>query len=88
MKAIIRKGKHKGLEVEISQWCNDWFTIEHPDIEPKYSVKSPDALLFTPAGWEQIKTHKNNGILFNLYEPCTRTKDAIGVYFISFRKRK
>ncbi len=36
--ALILKGKDKGKEVELWQWCNDWFTIK--DSNKVYSPSS------------------------------------------------
>lgn len=29
--ATILRGKHKGAEVTIHQFCNDWFTVDGPE---------------------------------------------------------
>ncbi len=44
--AEIRRGKLKGQTAKISQYCNDWFSIEVAGV-PK--IVSPLALKLTPA---------------------------------------
>ncbi len=65
MKAIVLRGKNKGKVVEISQWCNDWFSVED-DV----SIYSPGELAFTEQGMDEILKHKNNGTLFAEFEVC------------------
>jgi hypothetical protein len=59
--AILTKGKRKGEQVKLSQWCNDWFSLEDG------FIVSPGALKFSFKEMETIQMHKNNGILFNLF---------------------
>lgn len=37
--ALILKGKDKGKEVELHQWCNDWFTVKNSN-----KVYSPSSI--------------------------------------------
>lgn len=63
--AIIRKGKRKGLEVKISQFCNDWFSLEDG------SIVTPTMLTFSPKEIEMIEKHRkeeDTGIMFDLYQ--------------------
>ncbi|HEB13550.1 MAG TPA: hypothetical protein ENI13_01065 [candidate division CPR3 bacterium] len=86
MKAIIRRGKHKGREVEISQWCNDWFTVNTGDPMIDRKPFSPTSLAFNVQGLDKIREHKNNGMLFNWFEIVDIR--GFGEYFFSFKKRK
>lgn len=92
MKAIIKRGKYKGKVVDISQWCNDWFTIDTDIIELAVKPFSPTSLLFTHEGFNQIRDHKNNGFLFSWYEPYPdhRNMKVVDgqIYALSFKKRK
>ena len=87
MKVIILRGKRKGEIAEVSQWCNDWFTLEDES-----KVYSPSALLFDAEGMKEIKSHNNNGILFGLYEIYMNERHGRLIdrklYILSFRKRK
>ena len=87
MKAVIRKGKLRGREVEISQWCNDWFTLDTGDPMIDRKPMSPSALAFTPDGILEIFAHKNNGMLLHWFEP-TDNVAGFGKYFCSFKRRK
>jgi len=87
MRALVLRGKNKG-EVEISQWCNDWFST----MDGK--IYSPAALAFTEKDFIEICQHNNNGQMFNWYEPKD-LKESILVphkggeveYTITFKKR-
>lgn len=68
MKAVISKGKSKGRLVEISQWCNDWFTVSTGIIEIDRKPFAPSSLVFTLEGINEIRAHKNNGMLFSWYK--------------------
>jgi len=94
MEAVIRRGKYKGRQVKISQWCNDWFTIDARECEGltdeekiRLTIKpfSPSSLAFTTLGMGEIIKHKNNGMLFYQFE-FTNIK-GFGKYFISFKRK-
>jgi hypothetical protein len=91
MKVIIRRGKYKGQEHEVSQWCNDWFTLDSNRVEIATKPFSPSSLAFQFSGIQEIREHKNNGMLFSWYEPTMiiglYAKDG-GIYSWSFKKRK
>lgn len=79
MRALILKGRGMGREVEVSQWCNDWFTLEGY-VQPF----SPTSLAFTPLGMKEIKEHKNNGMLFVEFEwVLIKGKD---IYCLTFKR--
>lgn len=64
MKAYI---KHVNTVARVTQWCNDWFSLEH---ENKYISKKiywPSDLYFRPKDMKKIINHKNNGLLFSLF---------------------
>lgn len=84
MKAVVKRGKDKGSVVTISQWCNDWFTIQE---SPR--IFSPAGLCFNLRGIKEILAYKNNGILFDLFKvvPCNCCP-IIEDYFFTFKKRK
>jgi len=62
MRALVLRGKRKGKVVEISQWCNDWFTVMD-----SADIYSPTSLAFSKEDMKTIKEHKNNGMLFRWY---------------------
>lgn len=64
--ATILKGKFKGKEAKIQQWCNDWFSVV---VEGQPKVVSPTLLQFTPEEFKKILAHKNNGMLLAWFEP-------------------
>lgn len=78
MKALILKGKHKGKIVEVSQWCNDWFTLS-PTVYDGCTVQeandicrkpmSPSSIALTFKGIAEVIEHDNNGFLFKLFKP-------------------
>lgn len=74
--ALVLRGKDKGKDVTISQWCNDWVSIK--DYPKVYSIT---ALKFTPTELKKILTHNNNnGIMLNIFKPDFETR--------TFKKRK
>jgi len=79
--ATLLRGKNKGKEVEISQWCNDWVTIM--DDMRGCKVVSPSALQYTLNEFKEIMSHKNNGILLGLFEP-----DIANLRFKKIKRKK
>lgn len=59
--ATIIKGKLKGQQVKIHQWCNDWFVLENG------KVFSPTSLQLTPEERDKVLSHNNNGFLLKRY---------------------
>jgi len=96
MKALILKGKYTGKEIEISQWCNDWFTLDPEknedltDAQKRDIIRSPFSpvsLAFDHGTFEVIRKHKNNGQLFVEFEP-REMKGVFGTYEWSFQRKK
>ena len=89
MKAKVRRGNLKGTVVEISQWCNDWFTLNTgvPSVDRK--PVSPSSLAFTHDGIVEIQK-SNSGILFQRFELANAGKKMVDVfpYVFTFKKRK
>jgi hypothetical protein len=87
MKALVRIGKDKGKIVEISQWCNDWFSAT---VEDKAKIFSPSALVFTHEGMKEILAHKNNGMLIGYFRPSEskfqRMTDG-EIFILTFKRR-
>lgn len=90
MKAIITRGKHKGEAYEVSQWCNDWFTLDSGNWEIDRQPFNPSSLQFNYVGAKSISDHKNNGILFALYElvPKKALFDSMGLAYVWGFKRR
>lgn len=68
--ATIIKGKHKGKQVEIRQFCNDWFHVSHPDLTNQESIIKPFNLVFTDDEAERIRKAESDGktgSMFNFY---------------------
>ena len=65
--ATLLRGKLKGQEVELCQWCNDWFSVSMPDGKPK--ILRPDQLQFTKEEMLEIKSSKGIGTMFMQYQP-------------------
>lgn len=96
MKALILRGKYAGHEVEVEQWCNDWFMVRALDDDKELTeadrraiaVKpfSPTALVFKHTDMLDIKLHKNNGMLFGWFE--TKPIANLGAYEVTFKKRQ
>ncbi len=80
MRAMILRGKKRGQTVEISQWCNDWFSVDD-DVQ----IYSPGALAFTAEGMDEIRKHKNNGTLFGEFEVCVAPSWTAN-YLFKFKK--
>lgn len=55
-------GVNKGKDVQVGQWCNDWFT------DNMGNIYSPTEIQLTPEEAEKVKNHDNNGILFSLFK--------------------
>lgn len=100
MRAVILKGKYKGFICEVSQWCNNWITLDPRDskrlseqqqIDIMRKPFSPTSLAFTYAGIQEIKNNPC-GIMFKLFEICMTKKHFIGksgaIYNWTFKKRK
>jgi hypothetical protein len=66
MKALVLKGKHKGEEVEVLQWCNDWFMVEGEMVAS--AILSPVSLALSEETATEVRAHKNNGHLFDWYQ--------------------
>lgn len=60
--ALILKGKDKGKEVKLHQWCNDWFTVEDSN-----RIYSPTSIRLNS---EEIREFllSESGIMLSLYE--------------------
>lgn len=58
----IIKGRDKGKEVEISQWCNNWFSGKNG------KIYSPTQIQLTLDEMSDVLTHNNNGYMFAVYE--------------------
>jgi hypothetical protein len=63
--ALLIRGKNKGREVTIHQWCNDWFSIS---MDNKASIVSPLSLQLTINEIEEVLSCTSNGLLFNLFK--------------------
>lgn len=87
MNAYITKGKFAGKICEVSQWCNNWFTLNSENPEIACKPFSPSSLAFTPTDIEKIIRHKNNGTLFMEYE-IKETKPVMREFIFTFRKIK
>lgn len=96
MKALILKGKYAGKEVEVSQWCNDWFTLDprkNEDLTDDQQLEilrkpfSPSSLAFSISDFFTIKKHKNNGTLFGEFV-VREFGGRFGTYEIGFKRRK
>lgn len=92
MKALVIRGRLKGKEVKISQWCNDWFTLDTGEWQIDRIPMSPSSLAFTVGDSLTLqKSKKQSGILFQLFsiQPVTfgvppHLKD---VYVFTFVRR-
>jgi hypothetical protein len=60
--ATVLRGKNKGKKVKLCQWCNDWFMIEPG------GIITPTSLKLSKAEMEKVISHKNNGMLFHVFE--------------------
>ncbi len=60
--ALILRGKDKGKEVILHQWCNDWFTIEGSN-----KVYSPSSLRLNADEIDAV-LKSETGIMFGLYK--------------------
>lgn len=88
--AVVRRGKRAGQEIEVGQYCNDWFAEANTN-----AIFKPNALAFSAHGTEQIEKHKGNGILFDLFafhringNLYNKGKDYRDEYDISFKRLK
>lgn len=86
MKAKILKGKYKSKICEVSQWCNDWFTLDSDIKEITTKAFSPSSLAFDVNGMFEIKHHKNNGMLWVLFK-MVYLKKVNSRYCFSFKRR-
>ncbi len=64
--ATLLRGKNKGKEVKIIQWCNDWIHIDGGEF---YGIVTPTSLQYTHKEMLEILQHKNNGTLLDEFEP-------------------
>ena len=74
--ATIIRGKRKGEEVKLAQWCNDWFTTDTND------VISPLSLQLTPDEIGEVLASELRGqcghmfMLYNLSDDGRFSKKA------------
>jgi hypothetical protein len=61
--ANILIGKEKGKKVKISQWCNDWISVKENN-----KIYRITQLSFTQTELKTIKSHKDNGFMFEVFE--------------------
>ena len=73
--AIVLRGKNKGKEVIISQWCNNWVSIKNSS-----KIYGITALKFTQEEFIKILEHDNNGGMFDFFYPDYETR--------TFKKRR
>jgi len=64
--ATILKGKFKGKEAKIKQWCDDWFSIE---VDEFTKIVTPTSLQLTPQEMAKVLEHDNNGFMLRIFEP-------------------
>jgi hypothetical protein len=57
----IIRGRDKGIEVPIGQWCNNWITSKLGRVYGLLSVE------LDPSEMLMILRHKNNGYMFGVY---------------------
>jgi len=62
--ATILRGKEKGKQVKVMQWCNDWVTVRGA----RKTVFSVTAIEFTDEEMFDILIHGNNGFLERAFE--------------------
>ena len=68
MKALIIRGKYKGIIAEVGQYCNDWFTLDTgTEIDTK--PFSPSSLAFNYKDLTTILEDKSTGIMRGLFKP-------------------
>jgi len=60
--AKILRGKKKGQEVEIHQFCNDWFYLEDG------SIISPNSVQLNQQEMYRVRTDPSVGILWDLFK--------------------
>jgi hypothetical protein len=77
--AIVRRGKDKGKEVTLSQWCNDWFSVRGDTSKTIYSVT---ALFLTLPEISKVLTSKDLGTMLSEF-----SYHFDGKYFF-FRRKK
>jgi len=65
--ATILRGKRKGEEVTIDQFCNDWVTAWSLD-KSRRDVFGITALQFTAEEMLEICGHDNTGMMFTAFE--------------------
>lgn len=94
MKTLVIRGKYTGLELEVAQWCNDWFMCEPPDDASEKDFDaisrtpfSPTQLAFNITDWNKIVSHKNNGVLFDEFEKH-ELNGKLGAFEYTFKRKK
>ncbi len=82
MIATILKGKDLGMEIEISQWSNDWF------LAPNGDVFSPNDLGFSIEDMGTITECVDNGSLFKQFRSVfINIKHQRGKYVMTFKPK-
>ena len=69
--AIITRGKHKGKDVKISQFCNDWISIKDERIPAADTIFSPTSFVFSDEEKHRINLARdagNTGFMFGYLE--------------------
>ena len=60
--ATVLKGKDKGKQVAIHQFCNDWFYLANG------KIVSPTSIQLDLAEMHQVLSDGNTGFMFGMYE--------------------
>jgi len=60
--ATILRGKNKGMEDQLHQWCNDWFMLK------ECGIVSPTSIRLTSSEVKKVREHSNNGFLLKAFE--------------------
>lgn len=64
--AKILRGKLKGKEVKINQWCNDWISV---DVDGIPKIITPSSLQYTPKEMMDILQSNKTGTLLREFKP-------------------
>lgn len=92
MKALVLALPYRGKEVEVLQWCNDWFMVDGRNIPGLSEAQqkdlsrrplSPTALAFTHQDFRTIQKHDKNGQLFVWFAP-RELRGVLGAYEMTF----
>ena len=83
--------RETGNPFKVSQFCNDWFTVESDNIRIARRPFSVRDVLITKEDLDWLRKRDDTGIMFEVFEPYDAEHKAVTIdgkeYRFSFRRK-